>query len=209
MGGFLEWAFLPERRVLTDGRNELFVDYQTRLAAARRDPESWQQFLDSYGVGIAYIDRQQLSAFPPSDWDVAAVDRAAAFAPAISPRAPPLDPDPVPLVEVVVAEARAEPLHDLGRQACLGGGDVHLHLPCVACAGMVVETASSESTNCSAASASDLAAPPTIDALRRRAGITSSSRCGVRKFWRTSSTAKSSRDGTCRSAGPRRAARAR
>lgn len=76
-GGFLEWAFLPERRVLTDGRNELFVDYQTRLAAARRDPESWRRFLDSYGVGIAYIDRKEINAFTPNDWIPVAADRAA------------------------------------------------------------------------------------------------------------------------------------
>jgi hypothetical protein len=77
MGGFLEWAFLPERRVLTDGRNELFLDYENRLAAARRNPASFRQFLSSYGVGIAYINRSQLPYFPPAEWTLVAADRAA------------------------------------------------------------------------------------------------------------------------------------
>jgi hypothetical protein len=77
MGGFLEWAFLPERRVLNDGRNELFVDYEQRLAAARRDPESWRRFLDGYGVGIAYVDASWKPYFPPNEWTLVAADRAA------------------------------------------------------------------------------------------------------------------------------------
>ncbi|HEY2321588.1 MAG TPA: hypothetical protein VGJ82_01880, partial [Thermoanaerobaculia bacterium] len=81
MGGFLEWSFLPERRVLTDGRNELFLDYEQRLAAARRDANTFRQFLASYNVGIAYIKRSQIPEwrpyFPPNEWTPIAADRAA------------------------------------------------------------------------------------------------------------------------------------
>jgi hypothetical protein len=81
MGGFLEWSFLPERRVLTDGRNELFLDYEQRLAAARRDPAAFRQFLAGYGVGIAYIQRSRIPEwrpyFPPTEWTAIAADRAA------------------------------------------------------------------------------------------------------------------------------------
>jgi hypothetical protein len=81
MGGFLEWAFLPERRVLTDGRNELFLDYERRLAAARRDPDAFRQFLAAFRVGIAYVPRSHVAEwqpyFPPNEWTVVAADRAA------------------------------------------------------------------------------------------------------------------------------------
>jgi hypothetical protein len=77
MGGFLEWAFLPERRVLTDGRNELFVEYQQRLIAARRSPDTWRQFLNDYRVGIAYVDASWKPYFPGNEWAVVAADRAA------------------------------------------------------------------------------------------------------------------------------------
>ncbi|HEY2094474.1 MAG TPA: hypothetical protein VGJ81_21625 [Thermoanaerobaculia bacterium] len=77
MGGFLEWAFLPERRVLTDGRNELFVEYQQRMLAARRSPEAWRQFLNDYGVGVAYVDSSWKPYFPPNEWTPVAADRAA------------------------------------------------------------------------------------------------------------------------------------
>ncbi|HEV8436359.1 MAG TPA: hypothetical protein VGR95_23325 [Thermoanaerobaculia bacterium] len=81
MGGFLEWAFLPERRVLNDGRNELFLDYQTRMMNARRDPNAFRQFLAAYRVGVAYVPRSDLADwqpyFPTGEWTVVAGDRAA------------------------------------------------------------------------------------------------------------------------------------
>ncbi|HEX3108155.1 MAG TPA: hypothetical protein VHU41_03600 [Thermoanaerobaculia bacterium] len=81
LGGFLEWAFLPERRVLTDGRNELFLDYEQRLAAGLRDPTAFRQFLAGYGVGIAYIERSEIPQwrpyFPSAEWTPIAADRAA------------------------------------------------------------------------------------------------------------------------------------
>jgi len=80
-GGFLEWAFLPQRRVLTDGRNELFVDYQRRFVEAQKNPASWQKFLDDYRVGIAYVDRSHAANsrpyFPEPQWTVVTADRAA------------------------------------------------------------------------------------------------------------------------------------
>ncbi len=55
---------------------------------------------------------------------------------------------------------------------------------------MTVETASLASTKRSAPSASERAVPPMIDFASSTRAITSSSRFGVRKFWRTSSCAK-------------------
>src|ERR1051325_9152146 len=84
------------------------------------------------------------------------------------------DPDAVALVEVVVAEARAQLVDDLLRDAHFVGGDVHLHLPRVFRAGDDRRHG---------------AVPPMIDFASSTRGITSSSRFGVREFWRTSSTA--------------------
>ena len=56
--------------------------------------------------------------------------------------------------------------------------------------GMTVDTCSFASTNRSAPSASERAVPPMIDFASSTRGITSSSRFGVRKFWRTSSFVK-------------------
>jgi hypothetical protein len=80
-GGFLEWAFLPHRRVLTDGRNELFVDYQRRFVEAQRNPADWRKFLDDYRVGVAYVERSRAAMwqpyFPAPQWTVVTADRAA------------------------------------------------------------------------------------------------------------------------------------
>jgi hypothetical protein len=81
MGGFLEWAFLPERRVLNDGRNELFVEFQKRVDAARSDPAAWQRFVDDYKIRVAFIERRDAAAwreyFRAPEWQVVAADRAA------------------------------------------------------------------------------------------------------------------------------------
>jgi hypothetical protein len=57
-GGYLEWVFYGERRVLTDGRNELFGDFIALDANARRDSRAWHSMIRKYSVDIA-IDEYQ------------------------------------------------------------------------------------------------------------------------------------------------------
>ena len=52
-GGFLIWSFYPERRVLTDGRNELYHAYIPEYAAARTDSRKWNALLEKYRVDLA------------------------------------------------------------------------------------------------------------------------------------------------------------
>jgi hypothetical protein len=52
-GGFLEWVFYPERRVLTDGRNELFREFIAEDAAAHANSRSWHALLQKYQVDLA------------------------------------------------------------------------------------------------------------------------------------------------------------
>lgn len=52
-GGYLEWTFHPERRVLTDGRNELFADFIAEDAAAHRDSRAWHALLAKYNADLA------------------------------------------------------------------------------------------------------------------------------------------------------------
>jgi len=56
LGGFLIWSFYPQRRVLTDGRNELYVAYQAEYEAAVRDKARWQALLRRYDVRLAVFD---------------------------------------------------------------------------------------------------------------------------------------------------------
>lgn len=97
MGGFLIWSFMPERRVLTDGRNELYVEYQRSLLEARRSSEGWQRFLRVHDVGVAFVSRRSEPVwtrdtatgarravpewdvyYPEKEWALVAIDRAAA-----------------------------------------------------------------------------------------------------------------------------------
>jgi hypothetical protein len=57
-GGLLEWTFYPERRTLTDGRNELFRDFIEADAAARRDSRAWHAMLAKYALVLA-VDEYQ------------------------------------------------------------------------------------------------------------------------------------------------------
>jgi len=57
-GGYLEWSFYPQRRVLTDGRNELFRDFIALDAQARRDSRVWHALLQKYRVDLA-VDEYQ------------------------------------------------------------------------------------------------------------------------------------------------------
>jgi hypothetical protein len=58
-GGFLEWTFYPERRVLTDGRNELFRTFIAEDAAAHADSRAWRKVLDKYHVALAVDEYSQ------------------------------------------------------------------------------------------------------------------------------------------------------
>jgi hypothetical protein len=57
-GGLLEWTFYPARRVLTDGRNELFHDYIAEDAAAHRDSRAWHALIAKYKAVLA-VDEYQ------------------------------------------------------------------------------------------------------------------------------------------------------
>lgn len=57
-GGYLEWKFYPERRVLNDGRNELFRDFIALDARARRDSRVWHTMLKQYRLDLA-VDEYQ------------------------------------------------------------------------------------------------------------------------------------------------------
>lgn len=57
-GGLLEWTFYPERRALTDGRNELFRDFIAADAVARRDSRAWHAMIAKYAIKLA-VDEYQ------------------------------------------------------------------------------------------------------------------------------------------------------
>ncbi len=52
-GGYLIWRTYPERRVLTDGRNELYVDFLRDFPRARSDSREWKRLLDRYDIALA------------------------------------------------------------------------------------------------------------------------------------------------------------
>ena len=52
-GGYLIWAFYPERRTLTDGRNELYHAYIPEYARARNDGRAWNALLRKYKIDLA------------------------------------------------------------------------------------------------------------------------------------------------------------
>jgi hypothetical protein len=52
-GGLLEWTFYPQRRVLTDGRNELFHQFIAEDAAAHENSRAWMELLAKYRVDVA------------------------------------------------------------------------------------------------------------------------------------------------------------
>ena len=57
-GGLIEWNFYPERRALTDGRNELFRDFIEADAAARHDSRAWHAMIAKYGLALS-VDEYQ------------------------------------------------------------------------------------------------------------------------------------------------------
>jgi hypothetical protein len=107
-GGFLIWSFYPQRRVLTDGRNELYHAYISEYAKARLDSRTWRSLLVKYRIDLAVDEYRppldvinpmtrahlsmpaSLAYWPRKEWaligydDVAMVfARRAAFAPGV------------------------------------------------------------------------------------------------------------------------------
>jgi hypothetical protein len=95
-GGFLIWSLYPERRVLTDGRNELYRTYIAEYSRARLDERAWRALLRKYAVDLAVDEYRpsrmevmnavtgqrslvpaSLVYWPRSDWALIAYDRAA------------------------------------------------------------------------------------------------------------------------------------
>lgn len=65
-GGFLIWSFYPERRVLTDGRNELHRTYIPLYAEARGDSRAWNRLLQRYQLTLA-VDEYRGALVPVVD----------------------------------------------------------------------------------------------------------------------------------------------
>lgn len=98
-GGYLIWSFYPERRTLTDGRNELHHHYTEEYGKARLDERAWRALLEKYDVQLAVDEyrpplpvqdyrtkevRQMpasLAYWPRRDWALIAFDESSmAFA---------------------------------------------------------------------------------------------------------------------------------
>jgi hypothetical protein len=93
-GGFLIWSFYPQRRVLTDGRNELHRTYIPEYAHARRDQRAWRALLAKYRIDLAVEEYRpplpvrdavtgaqttmpaSLAYWPRADWALIAFDEA-------------------------------------------------------------------------------------------------------------------------------------
>lgn len=52
-GGYLIWSFYPERRVLVDGRNELYRAFIPEWQQARGDGRKWNELLRKYQIDLA------------------------------------------------------------------------------------------------------------------------------------------------------------
>ena len=94
-GGYLIWSFYPERRTLTDGRNELYHTFNAEYAKARVDERAWRALLRKYRVDLAvdeYRPRLEvldsvtrrsrtmpasLAYWPRKDWALIAYDHVA------------------------------------------------------------------------------------------------------------------------------------
>jgi hypothetical protein len=94
-GGYLIWAFYPQRRVLTDGRNELHRAYIAESARARFDSRAWKALLHKYAIDVAVdeyrdpipvidvrtrqhsVQQASLVYWPRNEWALIAYDDAA------------------------------------------------------------------------------------------------------------------------------------
>lgn len=96
LGGYLIWTVYPERRVLTDGRNELHTAYIEEYGKARLDQRAWNALLEKYAITIAVDEyrrepvevvdaatgqRRRIPAslvyFPRNDWALVGFDDVA------------------------------------------------------------------------------------------------------------------------------------
>lgn len=93
-GGVIIWTFYPERRALTDGRNELYRAYIPEYARARKDSRAWRALLQKYKIDLAVeeyrppievIDARTgkktlqdatLVYWPRNEWEMVARDEA-------------------------------------------------------------------------------------------------------------------------------------
>lgn len=62
-GGLLIWSFYPERRALTDGRNELYRTFIAEYAVARGDGRAWRALLRKYRIDLA-VDEYRNAKVP-------------------------------------------------------------------------------------------------------------------------------------------------
>lgn len=94
-GGYLIWTFYPERRVLTDGRNELYRTFIPEWQQAREDSRKWNALLRKYDIAIAVEEHRpplrvldartgrptqmpaHLAYWPKEKWELIAEDEAA------------------------------------------------------------------------------------------------------------------------------------
>lgn len=58
-GGYLIWRFYPQRRVLVDGRNELYPTLLAEYEEARLDSRKWNRLLAKYDIRIAVEEYRQ------------------------------------------------------------------------------------------------------------------------------------------------------
>lgn len=65
LGGYLVWRF-PDRRVLVDGRNELYVTFFREFGSALEDSRLWNRMLDRYDLSLA-IEEYRSGAFEVID----------------------------------------------------------------------------------------------------------------------------------------------
>jgi hypothetical protein len=67
-GGYLIWSFYPQRRALTDGRNELYHAFIEEYAKARLDSRAWRALLAKYRIDLAVDEyRAPLDVVNPKD----------------------------------------------------------------------------------------------------------------------------------------------
>jgi hypothetical protein len=93
-GGVVIWTFYPERRALTDGRNELYRTFIPEYARARRDQRAWRALLVKYRIDLAVDEYRaplevvdgitgakktmeaSLAYWPPEEWALIGYDQA-------------------------------------------------------------------------------------------------------------------------------------
>ncbi|MCI0411935.1 hypothetical protein L0222_03930 [bacterium] len=55
-GGYLIWNVFPERKILIDGRNEVFLPLLHEIVKVRADGRLWRKFLDKYKIEYALLN---------------------------------------------------------------------------------------------------------------------------------------------------------